>query len=238
MRKNKYMFWGKDMLGISSKSRSDPKIFQCSFLHLKYLRDALQSEVNILPNAENDLLLVDVGSGDDPPYQHFFKGKVSRILTVDPYAHSSNLKASIENISLPSGSVDYVLATQVLEHIADPQRAAQEILRILKRGGKAFISTHGLWNIHRLPKDYWRFTPDSFELLFRDFNNIRVIPNGGSVICIGQLINLALLPLFKHPLKLLLTILWFLNNVLFSILDIVIPADTNLVINYLVVLEK
>jgi len=240
MRKKKYTFLGVDILGITAESRANPRIFQCTFLHLRYLRDVLLHEINILPikDKKNEQILIDVGSGDEPPYQHFFNGKVGKILTIDPHTYSVNIKASIENIPLPSNSVDYVLATQVFEHVADPQRASREVLRILKKGGKAFISTHGLWSIHRLPKDYWRFTPDSFNLLFHDFKTIRIVPNGGSIICIGQLINLAFLPLFRHIFKLPLIIFWFLINILFLILDILIPRDNHLIINYLVILEK
>ena len=47
--------------------------------------------------------------------------------------------ASFTNI--PSGSIDLVISTQVIEHVDDDNAMVQEIYRILAPGGTAYIDT-------------------------------------------------------------------------------------------------
>ena len=50
------------------------------------------------------------------------------------------LPASLLDIPLPDASADAVLCTQVLEHIAEHERAAAELSRVLKPGGAGLIT--------------------------------------------------------------------------------------------------
>lgn len=59
---------------------------------------------------------------------------------------------------IPSESVDAIITTQVLEHIRDPQKVFHEFERILKPGGKVFLTTHMAFEEHMKPHDYFRFT--------------------------------------------------------------------------------
>jgi SAM-dependent methyltransferase len=59
---------------------------------------------------------------------------------------------------LADSSLDVVLSTQVLEHVADPHRYLSECARLLRPGGALLLSTHGLMVYHPDPVDYWRFT--------------------------------------------------------------------------------
>lgn len=61
-------------------------------------------------------------------------------------------------VPAPDGSFDAVLSTQVLEHVADPERYLSECARVLKPGGSLLLSTHGIMYYHRDPEDYWRWT--------------------------------------------------------------------------------
>lgn len=46
-----------------------------------------------------------------------------------------------ENIDLPNDSIDFIYSFEVMEHVQDPQRCLEEIYRILKKGGCAYIAT-------------------------------------------------------------------------------------------------
>ena len=70
---------------------------------------------------------------------------------------------------IPDESVGLVLNLESLEHIAHPQRAVDEIYRVLRRNGLLILTTVMHFRIHRCPKDYWRFTPDGIELLLKQF---------------------------------------------------------------------
>jgi SAM-dependent methyltransferase len=68
-----------------------------------------------------------------------------------------------------SESIGLVLNLESLEHLPYPQRAIDEIHRVLRPNGLLILTTVMHFKIHRAPKDYWRFTPDGMELLLNRF---------------------------------------------------------------------
>jgi SAM-dependent methyltransferase len=70
---------------------------------------------------------------------------------------------------IKDSSIGLVLLLESLEHIEQPQRALDEIFRILKPGGLLILTTVMAMGIHRCPKDYWRFCPDGIESLMTRF---------------------------------------------------------------------
>jgi len=66
-------------------------------------------------------------------------------------------------------SIGLVLLMESLEHISFPQRALDEIFRVLKPNGLLILTTVMAMGIHKCPKDYWRFCPDGIELLLEKF---------------------------------------------------------------------
>lgn len=56
------------------------------------------------------------------------------------------------------GQFDIVFSSQVLEHVDSPKLYLQEIRRLLKPQGCLLLSTHGTFQDHPCPKDYWRWT--------------------------------------------------------------------------------
>jgi SAM-dependent methyltransferase len=84
----------------------------------------------------------------------------------------------IHRLSFPDESVGTVVAFETLEHVADPIRAMQEIHRVLQPGGVVAISSLMFMPIHAHPWDYWRFTPEAFELLLKDFESRLVVGVG------------------------------------------------------------
>jgi SAM-dependent methyltransferase len=71
--------------------------------------------------------------------------------------------------SISDESIGLVLNLESLEHLPYPQRAINEIHRVLRPNGLLILTTVMHFKIHRCPKDYWRFTPDGMELLLRRF---------------------------------------------------------------------
>jgi SAM-dependent methyltransferase len=78
--------------------------------------------------------------------------------------------ADAERLSETFGeaSADAIIACSVFEHIRRPWRAAVEIARVLKPGGRVFVQTHFCYPLHGHPHDYWRFTTEALETLFCD----------------------------------------------------------------------
>jgi hypothetical protein len=57
----------------------------------------------------------------------------------------------------------------VMEHVTDIFSMARNIDRITRVGGAFCISVPFVWKIHRIPIDMWRFTPQSIDYLFPNF---------------------------------------------------------------------
>lgn len=66
--------------------------------------------------------------------------------TLDPdITTNPSIVGSIYAIPLPDNSVDGIICSSVLEHVEDPIRAATELYRVLRGGGKTlFIRTFNL----------------------------------------------------------------------------------------------
>lgn len=70
---------------------------------------------------------------------------------------------------IEDNSIGLVLLLESLEHIEQPQRALDEIFRVLKPRGLLILTTVMAMGVHRCPKDYWRFCPDGMEFLMKKF---------------------------------------------------------------------
>ena len=64
-------------------------------------------------------------------------------------------------------SMDLVLSGQMLEHCEFFWRAFDEMVRVLRPGGRIFLIAPSAGPIHRYPVDCYRFHPDAFHALAR-----------------------------------------------------------------------
>jgi SAM-dependent methyltransferase len=98
----------------------------------------------------------------------------------------------VEQLDVPDASFDLVLCTQVLEHVRDPAKALQEIARVLRPGGHAFVTTHGVWPFHPYPDDLWRWTQQGLEQLFVRTPGLTVrelVPHRGTASSLALMLN-------------------------------------------------
>ncbi len=112
--------------------------------------------------------LLDVGAGRARRYADLCPNVTSyRTLDTDT-GWQPDIVASAEDIPLPDESVDAILCTQVLEHVAHPQKVIGEFHRILRQGGTCLL-TVPQWNeLHEEPHDYFRYTSFGLRTLFED----------------------------------------------------------------------
>lgn len=114
----------------------------------------LARDLNCPPNGR----VLDYGCADIP-YRRFFPSSVEYLaadLLGNPDA--TVMIADDGSVPVPDASVDSVLSTQVLEHVADPSVYLGECHRVLRPGGRLLLSTHGFMVYHPDPVDLWRWT--------------------------------------------------------------------------------
>jgi SAM-dependent methyltransferase len=84
-------------------------------------------------------------------------------------------------IPCDDGSFDAILCTEVLEHVREPIKVLNEIRRIVKTGGRVFISAPLGSGLHQQPYHYYGgFTPYFYRHFLSElgFEVISVEPNG------------------------------------------------------------
>ncbi len=112
-------------------------------------------------------------------------------LNLDPNA-SPNIFSDVTQTPLTKQSVDYIICTEVLEHLPDPQACVDEIHRLLRNNGVAFVSVPFFYPVHADPYDFQRFTEDGLRHLFRDYKSVEVYRMGSYPGTLGLLVELGI----------------------------------------------
>jgi SAM-dependent methyltransferase len=123
------------------------------------------------PLAAPGACVLDAGAGECV-YRPLFEGR--RYLAFDRGVGDPgwnygalNARADLERLPLQDGSIDFVLCTETLEHVARPDRVLAEFGRVLKPGGALALSVPFLHPVHQAPHDYFRYTPHGLDHLLR-----------------------------------------------------------------------
>lgn len=103
--------------------------------------------------------VLDAGAGE-LPYQKLFTH--TRYESTDQglaYQPSGlDYLADLSALPVQTGAYDHIICTQVLEHVPEPGRMLGEFCRLLKPGGKLWLSAPLFYPEHQIPYDYYRFT--------------------------------------------------------------------------------
>ena len=95
-------------------------------------------------------------------------------VSVDKYDTSDVIDRhdDLEALQFADNSFEGAVCWSVLEHVPHPDKAIQELHRVLKPGGVVWVQLPFLFPYHESPKDYWRVTPDGLKMWTRDFQPI------------------------------------------------------------------
>ena len=137
-------------------------------------------------------LVVDAGAGESR-FRGYFEGScyvaVDRAVGDSAWDYTSlDLIGDLSEVPIRSSCADLVLNTQVLEHVADPQSTIREIARVLKPGGRLFLTAPQGWPEHQQPNDFYRFTRFALEALLQEagFTSWQIDPMGGYFHYLGH----------------------------------------------------
>jgi len=105
-------------------------------------------------------MVLDAGSGD-APYKSLFKHvyyQNTDFLKINKMYEMPTFICDLTNIPVKSNYYDINVFTQVIEHLSDPKQTLSELFRVLKPGGKMFLSGPFFFEEHEQPYDFYRFT--------------------------------------------------------------------------------
>ena len=178
-----------------SRARLYPSLRNPSWLILRCRRRIVEEGIKRLPLS--GLMVLDVG-GRLQPYRELLGKRVKQYVAIDPLLTPlANVGGVAQALPFRAMQFDLVLCTQVLEYLPDPMLAVEEIRRVLRKGGVAFISAPSIF-IRDSDKEYWRFLPEGLRYLLRNFQTVEVIPEGNSVTGFFRTLNVFLFS-FARP---------------------------------------
>lgn len=104
--------------------------------------------------------LLDVGGVKDLQRGKFNVARSGfRVIAVNVSTEKNiDVRADAVRLPVPANSFEWVLCSEVLEHVNEPLRVMAEIFRVLRPGGKAVITAPFLFRLHADPLDVGRYT--------------------------------------------------------------------------------
>ena len=132
----------------------------------KYLSTFAKRAADSLPHGAR---VLDAGAGEGP-YRDIFEKmsyESTDISMVEEQPGRISFISDLKNIPIKTDSYDLVFCTQTLEHVPDPQLVINEICRILKPGGKIWLTAPLFFAEHEVPFDYFRYTQYGLIYLFK-----------------------------------------------------------------------
>ena len=126
----------------------------------EYLRKMIQEQADSLPPAA---MVLDAGAGNcmySPQFEHVNYESADFCQVEKAYAKYGEITyvCDIAEIPVEDDRYDFVLLTQVLEHVNEPKAVLREMHRVLKPGGRMLVSAPLYYPEHETPYDFYRYT--------------------------------------------------------------------------------
>lgn len=108
---------------------------------------------------------LDIGCANSP-YSVLFPNRVG--FDVSP-GRGVDVVGDAHDLPFQDGEFEQILCTEVLEHLHTPQKAIDEMRRVLTKGGVLILTTRFLFPLHDTPGDYFRYTMYGLRHLLREW---------------------------------------------------------------------
>jgi SAM-dependent methyltransferase len=123
----------------------------------EYLARFAQRAADSLPVGAR---VLDAGAGDSP-YKNIFtraRYESTDLCTVEKKYGRLSFISDIEKLPIRENCYDLVFCSQTLEHVTEPQLVIDELWRVLKPGGKLWLTAPFFFAEHEVPYDFFRYT--------------------------------------------------------------------------------
>ena len=87
--------------------------------------------------------------------------------------------------------MDTVLASELMEHLPNPEQFIGEVARILRIHGSFIFSVPFMEGLHEEPRDYFRFTPHGLQAILErhGFSLDKIFSKGGLSAVLGSFLT-------------------------------------------------
>lgn len=141
--------------------------------------------------------MLDVGALN-PRYNHLFKATVTSVDIIVNETLGVSYGDIEKGLTFPDASFDSVICIEVFEYLDDYQRAINEIYRLLKPGGKAFISVPFVYRDHT---DNIRFTEKMLTRKLGRFGSVKSVRIGNGYIVVWDILKKKVFSIRFKPLR-------------------------------------
>jgi glycosyltransferase involved in cell wall biosynthesis len=151
--------------------------------HLRIVRDSVRSFLaDCARQFDGPGRLLDIAPRDREDAAAYFRQAHISTLDITPESGATYIADLCRRNAdmLPSGSFDWIVCTGTLTQVRDPFAAVEEIRRLLKPGGCAFLAAPFNVAIREDQPDCWRFTEQGLRALLRGFTIVSLEQTGTS----------------------------------------------------------
>ena len=155
---------------------------------------------------------LDLGAGS-AKYRNIIKEKASEYVTLDAVpGENIDIVGNVLDLPFNDNNFDTIISTQVLEHVEKPWIMVKEIHRVLKKNGICVLTAPFLCPYHADPNDYFRYTTEGVESLFKNegFEILECHGYGRMFLVIAEFIRFLLFNPYKKPKR----GSWKINNLI------------------------
>lgn len=179
------------------------KLYKSNFPQEIFIRRILSENIQkfisdyMVNYSIKDAKVLDIGCGKQP-FKPIFEQLGFQYCGLDYKQNATNSVDIIEAIDTEFmakypdiQSYDFLICTEVLEHVAQWNIAFKNIFALTKKGGKVLITCPHFYQLHEEPFDFWRPTPYALEFFAKQagFKIIENIKAGDGWDVLGTLLG-------------------------------------------------
>lgn len=147
---------------LLERTRYEPNVPVEDFM-VPLLRRRLDEILEALPYASPGFKVLDVGCGGQP-FRRAIEEKRLSYVSVDAQDPRgivdvvAEIDGELPRALFELGPFDFIMCTEVLEHVADWDAAFRNLSALLRDGGRLVVTCPHFYILHEEPYDFWRPT--------------------------------------------------------------------------------